>query len=718
MNASQETSAPHRWQFFRSGGFSQVRIDSADDLRHLETLDQKLWAVLTCPVLGLEFDPRTLSLLDTLGEGRVRVPEVLGAVRWVCQVLRDPQILFEPGDSLALDALQTEDPDGQRLLATARRVLAYLGKPEAAAIAVADFADSSKLFAPGNFNGDGIIPAELSPDAELAAAITLIGACAGTRTDRSACPGIDRAALEAFMQDLQAVLAWHDQAQANAATVLALGEQTAAAVAVFDAVRAKVEDFFTRCQLAAFDARATLALNPADQAYADLAAGCLGSDDSAVAALPLARIGADLDLPLTEGLNPAWQTRLLQLRDQVVTPLLGAQTTLSLAQWRDLCQRLEAWRQWQAGKPATPVAEQDVGVLRALLANDVAQRLSELIDRDEVEDGAATQIEALERLVRLRRDLVTLLRNFVNLSDFYAPDSHAIFQAGTLYLDQRSCTLCLRVNDMARHASLAALSGAYLVYCQCTRNGEPPMTIVAAMTQGDADDMMVPGRNGVFYDRQGRDWHASVTKIVPNPISIRQAFWSPYKRIARMIGEQIHKFAAAQDKQVENKAGAGIADAGKLVAAPAPAAAPAAGTPFDIAKFAGIFAAIGLALGALGTALAAIVSGFLSLEAWKMPLVVLGVVLLISGPSMLLAWLKLRKRNLGPLLDANGWAVNIRARINLPFGASLTGMAQLPPGSRVSLADPYADKPVHWGRWALLALVALVVLVALWRQLH
>jgi hypothetical protein len=216
----------------------------------------------------------------------------------------------------------------------------------------------------------------------------------------------------------------------------------------------------------------------------------------------------------------------------------------------------------------------------------------------------------------------------------------------------------------------------------------------------------------VFYDRQGRDWNASVVKVVEAPISVRQAFWSPYKRIGRMIGEQIQKFAASRDKAVEARAAAGVAGAGAKV--DAPAAAPVA-QAFDIAKFAGIFAAIGLALGALGTALAAVVTGFLSLPGWQMPLVVAGIVLLISGPSMLLAWLKLRQRNLGPLLDANGWAVNTRARINIPFGGALTGVATLPAGATRSMSDPYAEKGTPWGSWMLL-LIVVVIAIVLWRQ--
>ena len=51
------------------------------------------------------------------------------------------------------------------------------------------------------------------------------------------------------------------------------------------------------------------------------------------------------------------------------------------------------------------------------------------------------------------------------------------------------------------------------------------------------------GRNGIFYDRKGVDWDATIIKIVEHPISVRQAFWMPYKRVGKLIGEQIEKFA-------------------------------------------------------------------------------------------------------------------------------------------------------------------------------
>src|SRR5690606_36342466 len=98
-----------------------------------------------------------------------------------------------------------------------------------------------------------------------------------------------------------------------------------------------------------------------------------------------------------------------------------------------------------------------------------------------------------------------------------------MFQAGTLYLDSRSCALVVRVDDPGKHAPLAGLSKCYLAYCALRRPGGETLQVAAVFSGGDSDYLMV-GRNGVFYDRKGRDWDATITKIVDNPISIRQAF--------------------------------------------------------------------------------------------------------------------------------------------------------------------------------------------------
>ena len=111
----------HKWRFFRSGGFDQVRLETAEDLRNLESLDQKLWAALACPTQGVEFDEKTLAILDADKDGRIRAPEILAAVKWACSVLKNPGDITRCGTALPLAAIDDSKPEGKKLLASARR---------------------------------------------------------------------------------------------------------------------------------------------------------------------------------------------------------------------------------------------------------------------------------------------------------------------------------------------------------------------------------------------------------------------------------------------------------------------------------------------------------------------------------------------------------------------------------------------------------------------
>ena len=231
------------------------------------------------------------------------------------------------------------------------------------------------------------------------------------------------------------------------------------------------------------------------------------------------------------------------------------------------------------------------------------------------------------------------------------------------------------------------------------------MQIVAAFTGGDSDNLMV-GRNGIFFDRKGRDWDATITKIIDNPISIRQAFFAPYKKLVRMIEEQVAKRAAAADAAADAK----LAAAAKATAsgeAPKPVEPPK--QKIDT----GTLAAIGLVLTTLLAALGGIFGKILGLVWWQIPLAFIAILLAISAPSMIIAWLKLRRRNLGPILDANGWAVNAKAKMNVPFGGALTGVAALPPGSQRDLVDPFAEKKSPWPKVIVVLILLIVACVVL-----
>jgi hypothetical protein len=719
----------HKWSFSTIGGVKRVNLENGSDLLALPLLDQKLWTALSCPVQGLEIDANTLQLIDADGDGQIRVPEILQAVNWLLELIKDPNELFQQKEVLSLNSI-TDGERGKYLLETAKIILSNLGKPDATEISVEDTSDITRIFAGTKFNGDGVITEDVSDDAQVKQLIADIILCVGSTIDRGGKEGINDALIQDFYGKAEAWWAWQERAKTEAASILPFGENTAAAYGTYKAIKAKVEDYFLRCRLASFDPASKEVLNQLNSRIEAITQKDLTSIISEIEAYPIAKVEETPVLNLTGGLNPAWENAVSLFKTQVVDVMFNSKQEINEKEWLTVVAKFEAYEAWRAEEVGTIIASLGEEKIAFALNAETKETLQKLIALDlELADEAEAMAE-LDRLVRYHRDLLKLLRNFVTFFDFYTSGVKAVFQVGTLYIDQRSCDLCIRVNDMSRHNTMVSLSGMFLLYCKCvSKSTGEEMLIVAALTNGDIDNL-IEGRKAIFYDRKGNDYDATIVKIIENPISIRQAFWTPYRRVAKFINTQVNKFASEQDKKVDQLATSKISDAATKAdahAANAVAAAPAAPSPmaaeapapapaFDIGKFVGIFAAIGLAIGAIGTALASIFAGFMALAWWKMPLAIFAIMMLISLPSMIIAWLKLRKRNLAPILDANGWAINAKATVNITFGNNLTHLAALPLGSSINFNDPFKSKGMPI--WQRLLIAAFIIGIIVYLLVH
>jgi uncharacterized membrane protein YeaQ/YmgE (transglycosylase-associated protein family) len=703
----------HIWQFSRIGGVNRVNLETGKDLVSLEHLDQKLWTALSCPVYGLEIDSKTLELIDSDKDNRIRVPEILEAIKWLTSLIKDPDDIIKGDARLPLSSINDSTEEGRNLLTSAKQILVNIGKPDDDAICVEDTSDPIRIFADTTFNGDGIITEDSTDDETVKKTIRDIISCIGSATDRNGKEGISTDHIEAFYKECGDYSNWYGKYEADSKRIAPYGDSTADAFAAFVAIKPKIEDYFLRCRLAEFDADSAGILNALTTQYENISAKELPSCMDEIAAFPLAKIEAKRTLSLTKGINPAWEKSLANFRQFVLIPEFSEIEELTEAELEKVNRKFDDYRNWQAEKCGIAVESLGLTTIRESLAGNTKEILYSLIDQDKALENDSNNILLVDKLVRYYRDLYLLLKNYVTFNDFYSPDAEAIFQVGKLYIDQRCCDLCLKVNDMSKHNSFAGSSGICLIYCDCySKTLNEKMTIVAALTDGDFDNMNV-GRNAIFYDKKGNDWNATIVKVIDHPISIRQAFWSPYRKVSQFISTQIEKFASSKEKEVHSIATSHIeatakqADKGiteTIQTAGAPALSPVAQQPassqppFDIGKFVGIFAAISLALGAIGSVIATMLTGFFGLALWKMPLAILGFIFAISGPSMILAWLKLRTRNLAPLLDANGWAINARATINIAFGHTLTHLAKLPANAKLNPVDPFVKKkyPLIW----------------------
>ena len=482
-----------------------------------------------------------------------------------------------------------------------------------------------------------------------------------------------------------------EAAKAAAEVAAPYGDKTADIDAAWHALDAKVKDYFMRTKLAQFSAESTAALDVKVACIEAISNDNLTDKAAEIANYPLARIQEGvLNLPVDAAINPAWAAQFA-----TVCQALDADTKeFTEANWAEIGAKLQAFADYQKSLAIT--------------------------EADIVLDAEAAGVQLVDKLLHLTRDFLTLIRNYVTLQDLYNTKKLAIFQAGTLLVDQRTCDMCVRIADAGAMAAQAGKSNLYLITCACvSKSSGKSMNIAAAMTVGDVDDLYV-GKNCVFYDRNGVDYDARITSIIDNPISIKQAMWAPYKKMANLISEQIDKFASKKEAGVNESITAGVNEKTETVTAVDAENAKDTGkkaASFDMAKYVGIFAAVGMAVGLIGSALSSICRGFVHLivgmPMWKSALVIiailLGIMLLISGPSMFIAWRKLKKRNLGPVLNANGWAVNAAAKINVPFGNTLTQHAKYP--VRVNMKDPFAEKK-HTGRKVLIWAIIIVAVVA------
>lgn len=484
------------------------------------------------------------------------------------------------------------------------------------------------------------------------------------------------------------------EAKAAAEVAAPFGDKTEAIDAAYKALDVKVKDYFLRAKLTTFSAESTAALDVQVSRIESISADNLTAKMDEIASYPLARIKeGQTTLPLDAALNPAWAAQFAIVKGA----LDEKDTELTEAAWAEIGAKLQAFADYQK---SISITEADIKL-----------------------DDEAAAAQLVDKLLHLTRDFYTLLCNYVSLQDLYDLKKKAIFQAGTLIVDQRSLDLCVRVADGGAMAAQAAKSNLYLLTCACvSKHTGKSMNIIAAVTVGDVDDLFV-GKNCLFYDRNGVDYDARITAIMDNPISIKQAMWTPYKKMSNLINEQIDKFAAKKEAGVNESITTGVNEKTETVTAIDKENAGDTGkkaATFDIAKYAGIFAAVGMAAALIGSVVTSICGGIVGLfedkPLWKSLLLivalVLGIMVLISGPSMFIAWRKLKKRNLAPVLNANGWAVNADAKINIPFGSTLTQAAKLPKGVKLNVKDPFAEK-TSTGKKLLWWIIALAVIAGI-----
>ncbi len=695
-------------RFRNFGGIYQFTVATEDDLAKIDTLDPARWAATSAPTPDLHCDTAFLRYLDPDGTKRVRVSQIVAARNWAFARLARKDILRLHTDVFPIEAIDTGDV-GKRLRAVADRVNTEQGAADRSKVGLADVrgykAGYHKLLA----NGDGVIPPDVVGDVEVAGFIRDAMAMVGSVRDRGGSDGIDKTLLDRFVGQAKAWLDW------RAGTVAAgvWGEDTAPAWEIVQALDGRIEAWFLYCDLLRQENPAPEALRLKDDDIRALRVGPTAALEHHLAEAPLAAPVSNGELLLSGPINAVYREKFAVLRTKVLSRALGGRPVLTREAWREIKATLGVYGTWLAAKPQEPMDTLGEERVRAMLSSGLADKVYTLIAQDLAAQAEIDQVDDLEKLLLCVRWLVDLANNVVNFSAIYRPDATALVEKGSLVIDGRRLDFCLLVTDRAAHKAVASESLCFLVYAKITsrEGGDTVYEIVAPVTAGEKGRIHV-GKRGIFIDLDNKEFDAQVVEIVENPISVREAAFAPFRRAAALIGSKIEEWtssaAAAQDHALQDRATATVTAARTEVehtvdpmgtvaghdaeASPTPVAPAAAATASSAAhppaarseglNINSMVVGGGVALAGLGAILASLFSALTSLKGW---VAIFGMIAVVMSISALAGWLKLRRRDMSLILEANGWAVNVHMKITARIAQVFVFTPDLP---KESVLDP------------------------------
>jgi len=691
-------SAAGNMTFRRYGRSYHVVIATAADLRRVVDLDEAHWVATGAPVAGLNGDPTFLALVDSDRNGRIMCRELTDAISWLLLHLTDYAGVAAGSRALRLDAVNAERPEGAAIRGAAAKMLARLGRPDAGEITLEQVRQVKREVEGTPISEAGVVLPEAAEGEDLRQFIADVIATVGGAAHPSGREGVGRMQLETFVAKAEAHLAWLRRGEVPAGEerteVMPLGAETPKAFAAFAALRPKLDQYFAQCDALAYDGRVAGRVGPTEAELAEMDFADPGAIDAMLLKAPLAPPRADRTLIFAEATNPRYASELETFRVEAAAAALGGPVaSLSLEQWQRVKAFFAAHEAWTNAREGAEVAPLGVEALARHLEGRCAEEVRELIAASARTAFAMDNIRLTEKLLLYQAHLTNLANNFVSFPALYDMERRAMFEMGTLVMDGRRFNLAVRVADRAAHAAVAAHSDMFVLYVEVmSKEGETVYEVAVPVTSGGKGNLCV-GKRGVFEDVRGREWDARVGRIIENPISVGEALVAPFRRIAALITGKIESLTTQAEKKLDTTTTGAISRVEKP-------GEPSAGGRGLMAG--GLLMGGGVAVAALASAVAYFTKTLAGLHWWEILIGVGGAVLAVIVPTSIVAFLKLRRRDLSAVLEGSGWAVNARMRLTRAQSRFFTRRPTYPEGARGVRRR---------GRW-LLVLLALIVLIA------
>ena len=594
-------------------GRYQPIIEHSTDIFSILDVENQHWSANCSPVEGISADPDFLRFLDGDNNGRILPFEVREALRWLQNAVKDATGILQESDEIELAQFRSDTHLGKLLREAAEHVLENLAK-DSPLIRLSDVRARTQILQAGAHNGDGVIPPNAITDPQLQQiAMDIITVMGGTK-DINGQLGIDESTIVQFPEQAEKWLAWK-----TAEPQTRFASQSSQATVLIAQVQPAIDQFFSCCFM------------PPDPLPLDL----------------MAKPNPQAVLHLNKWIAPkhrqSWKGFC-----KVIEPHIK-DDQIPWAIWEALWNETQEYLSWMNSEPKGGFAKLPKERLVELIQNTKAhQTLQQYIDEDAGSSAQLSNLIDLEKTLLLQINLRSFLSSYVNFSHFYNPNKQSLSEQGSVLMDGRIFKLSVLVTDRKNHKERSQNSGFFLLYIQVTKP-TGTMEIATAVTGEKRGDLHV-GKKGVFIDNDGNEFPAHVVDILDNPINIREAFLVPFSSVKVFIQKRLEKFSSQHEKELESTVE-------KTLISETPSDTPKPPAESSAVGKAALLNG-GVTFAALSSSFAYLIKTLSSIKLTQLVTVTLPPLLVVSVLSSVMAWWKLHRRDLGPILEASGWGIN------------------------------------------------------------
>lgn len=665
------------------------------------------------PIDSLRSDAVFLDLLDEDNNARVRTEEVRAAIRWLLESLRDWSGIAEGNLRLELDSINTETDAGRRMLNSAEKMLREIGEHQldgqvAAHIDIEQVREVRRLEEAQAVSEAGVVLPEAADDDESRRLLRAILDTVGGEPHPSGATGVGADQVKQFLAQTEAYLAWRAASEPGpeetVSEVLPLGESTFEAWKLYSELRDKIDQYFALDRAIRFDPRFEDREFSHQKDLSEVDISSAAAVDSLLEASALAAPRGTAELEFERRLNPLFSVQLRIFRDEVLRPLLGQDLeSLSEEHWERIRRLMTPHGVWLSKKPEGHVEKLSVGRLREIIDDPLKiDAVRALIRESEITALTLASVRMVEKLVLYQAYIIPFVNNFVSFPDLYDPSKRALFDVGDLIMDGRHYNMCIQVPDRKKHVQISTKGNIFVLYLQASSVEHPdPIELAVPVTSGGRGNLYV-GKQGVFQHVDGHQLDAVVVEIVENPISFSEALTSPFKRLGQILTGKIEELTTVAEKKLDSSANDAISGVGAALkkgpAVEASAAKPPVGN---------MLAGGSIAVAALSSSAAFVTKTLAGLEPLNTLMGLATAIAFVMMPVSIVAFLKLRQRDLSTLLEGSGWGINARMRLSRGQVRYFTHGPIYPRGAR-------GIRRYRLLTWVVRILVATLLIAGLW----